>query len=120
MNDVRMVKNILAIVHPNIDAVKLDVENVTRMGRNKRQGYTRPIKIKLQDSESKGKIFRNSGKLKLNETYKQVNVSNDKTTKEIEADKKLKSELDRQRALRPGDDLIIYRGDIIRRADRPR
>ena len=43
-----------------------------------------------------------------------------KTTKEIEADKKLKSELDRQRALRPGDDLIIYRGDIIRRADRPR
>ena len=44
--------------------------------------------------------------------------ANDKTRKEIEADKALKRDLDIQREDRPQDDLIIYRGDIIPRAER--
>ena len=32
-DDVKMVKEILTIVHPNIDSVNLDVKNVTRMGK---------------------------------------------------------------------------------------
>ena len=117
--DIKLVKEILALVHPNIDSIKLDAENVTRMGKNKRRGYTRPIKVKFQDNESKAKVFRNSGKLKSVDKFSKVNISSDKTTKELEADRKLKCKLDEERKNRPDEDLIIHRGQIIKRADRP-
>ena len=117
-DDVAIVKEILGNIHPDIDNVVLNVKNVTRMGKNRRTGYTRPIKIEFQEDDSKGKVFRNSAKLKAHDKFSTINVSNDKTRKEIEADRKLKKDLDEQRLLHPTDDLIIFRGDIIKRADR--
>ena len=117
-DDVSIVKDILSIVHPNIEAVSLNINNITRMGKNRRNGYARPIKVQFKEEDSKGKVFRNSAKLKSHEKYKNINVSNDKTRKEIEADKALKRDLDIQREDRPQDDLIIYRGEIIPRAER--
>ena len=117
-DDVEMVKEILGKIHPDIDSVDLNVKNVTRMGKSRRNGYTRPIKVQFQEDDSKGTVFRNSARLKTHTNFSKINLSNDKTKKELEADKKLKSELDRQRLLKPDDDLIIFRGDIIKRADR--
>ena len=113
-----MVKEILTIVHSNIDSVNLDVKNVTRMGENKRPGYTRPIQVKFLENGSKGKVFRNSGKLKGHDKHNKIHISNDKTTKEIQADRKLKADLDAQRVIRLNDDPIIYRCEIIPRAHR--
>ena len=116
--DIKLVKDMLAVVHPNIDNVEIDESNTKRLGFKKKD-HTRPIKVQFKDDSIKGQVFRNSSKLKSHDKFSKVNISNDKTRRELQADKKLKEQLMAERALRPDDDLIIYRGDIIKRVDRP-
>ena len=117
-DDLKIVKEIISVVHPNVDNVTLCDKNVMRLGRRV-TGKTRPIKIQFKDDFSKGKVFRNSVKLRNHEKYKNINISNDKTKKELMADKILKDKLEAEKLARPGEDLIIYRGTIMPRKDRP-
>ena len=117
-DDLKIVKEIISVVHPNVDNVTLCDKNVMRLGRRV-TGKTRPIKIQFKDDFSKGKVFRNSVKLRSHEKYKNINISNDKTKKELMADKILKDKLEAEKLARPGEDLIIYRGTIMPRKDRP-
>ena len=117
-DDIELVKDVLAVVHPNISEVEIDEENTTRLGERK-IGHTRPIRIKFRDDSCKGIIFRNSPKLKSHDKFSKVNISNDKTRKELMADRLLKDKLKTEREVRPQEDLIIYKGEIIPRANRP-
>ena len=117
-DDIELVKDVLAVVHPNIGEVEIDEENTTRLGERK-IGHTRPIRIKFRDDSCKGVIFRNSPKLKSHDKFSKVNISNDKTRKELMADRLLKDKLKTEREVRPQEDLIIYKGEIIPRANRP-
>lgn len=117
--DTENVKIMLAMVLPVNGKVPIDEKNISRIGKARKDGKSRPIRIRFEDDTSKGLIFRNSAKLKKYEQYKKVNITSNKTRKELLADKMLKDRLDEQKRLRPDDDLIIYRGDIIKRADRP-
>ena len=116
--DLETIQEIISIVHPNADSVALGAKNVMRLGGRK-DGKVRPIKIQFQEDFTKGKVFRNSVKLRNNEKYEKVNISNDKTKKELMADRLLKEKLEAAKLEKPDDDLIIYRGDIIPRAQRP-
>ena len=116
--DIKMVKEVLAEVHPSIQNVQIDENNTKRLGYKKKD-HTRPIKIQFQENTTKGQIFRNSAKLRGHEKFSKVNISSDKTRRELQADKKLKETLLAERALRPDDDLIIHKGTIIKRADKP-
>ena len=118
-DDMKKVKEILAVVHPHIDSVDLQADGITRMGKTRKPGYTRPVKVKFMEDGAKLKIFRNASKLKSHKEFSKVNISSDKTKKELMADRELKGKLDEQRKERPDDDLIIYRGRIIKRKDRP-
>ena len=114
-DDLTIVKEIISIVHPNIENVSLSDKNVVRLGGRK-PGKVRPVKIQFKEDFTKGRVFKNSAKLRNHEKYSKVNISNDKTKKELMADKELKDKLEFQRLSRPQDDLIIYRGDIIKRS----
>ena len=118
IEDLKTVKEIVSVVLPNVDNVTLCDTNVMRLGR-RIPGKTRPIKIQFKDDFTKGKIFRNSVKLRNHDKYKNVNISNDKTKKELMADRILKDKLEAAKLARPGEDLIIYRGNIMPRKDRP-
>lgn len=118
-DDTEKVKEIMSIVLPTIGNVPIDEKNISRLGKARRDGKTRPIKVHFDDDSSKGKVFRNAAKLKKYEQYKKINISSNKTRKELLEDKMLKDKLDEQRRIRPDDDLIIYRGEIIKRSARP-
>ena len=116
--DLETIKEIISVVHPNADTVALSGKNVMRLG-GRRDGKVRPIKIQFQEDFTKGKVFRNSAKLRNSEKYGKVNISGDKTKKELEADRLLREKLMAARLEKPDDDLIIYRGNIIPRRERP-
>ena len=116
--DLETIKEIISVVHPNADTVALSGKNVMRLG-GRRDGKVRPIKIQFQEDFTKGKVFRNSAKLRSSEKFGKVNISGDKTKKELEADRLLREKLMAARLEKPDDDLIIYRGNIIPRRERP-
>ena len=118
-DDIKKVKEILAVVHPHIDTVDIQADGITRLGKNRKDGYTRPIKVKFMEDGAKVKIFRNANKLKGHKDFSRINISNDKTKKELAADRELKNKLDELRKERPDDDLIIYKGKFIKRSERP-
>lgn len=116
-DDIKVVKEVMSIVHPNIGADTISDKTITRLGRRK-EGKTRPIKVYFDNDLSKGKVFRNALKLRTTEKFSKVNISNDKTKKELLADRMLRDKLNAEKALKPDEDLIIFRGEIIRREDR--
>ena len=52
------------------------------------------------------------------ESFKKVGMSLDKTNSERLKDEKLRADLAAERKKRPDDDMIIFRGHIIPRADK--
>ena len=116
--DLETIKEIISLVHPSAESVALSAKNVMRLGGRK-DGKVRPIKIQFQEDFTKGKVFRNSAKLRNVAKYEKVNISNDKTKKELLADRLLREKLQAARLERPDDDLIIFRGNIIPRGERP-
>ena len=118
--DVENIKDVLSVVYPNVDALGLSVsqENVIRLGRTKKDNINRPVKVMLKDNSSKGKIFVNSWKLRDHDTFNRVGISSDKTKKEMEKYKELKFQLQKKKE-ETGEDWMIYKDTIIKRADKP-
>ena len=63
------------------------------------------------------KILKNAYMLGKKEEYRKFGLSPDKTWNERQADIELKKELETRKAA--GEDVIIYRGNVILRKDRP-
>ena len=117
-NDISKLKEILQVVLPNVKDISLTEDTVQRCGIKKKD-KTRPVRVKLADNSTKGKIFVNSWKLKEKEEFKRIGISNDKTYKELMKDRELRAKLQEKKDQTNEDDWIIYNGEIIKRAARP-
>ena len=117
--DVERVKEVLAVVHPNVDELELSVKNVIRLGRNKHPIKNRPVKVILKDNRDKGIIFANSWKLRNCEEFQKVGITSDKTKKEMERFKELKFQLQTKKEETGEDDWIIFKDEIIKKSDKP-
>ena len=112
--------DILTYLHPDIKPSDKDPNecDVTRLGR-KRRGpgeKPRPVKVTLNKMETKEKVLRNARQLK---DYKipRIGLSHDKTKKEMEADRKLKSELMKKREENPSVEFQIFNKEIMTREE---
>ena len=95
--DVENIKDVLSVVYPDVDSLELSEKNVIRLGRIKKDEINRPVKVMLQDNNSKGRIFVNSWKLRSHDTFSRVGISGDKTRKGLERFKELKLQLQKKR-----------------------
>ena len=118
-HDVKKVKEVISVILPDLaESIEITKKTVKRCGYKKKD-KTRPIRLKLDDNATKGKIFVNAWKLREKDNYKKIGISNDKTKKEIMKDRELKAQLMDKKKATGEDDWMIYKGDIIKRADRP-
>ena len=101
----------LSYVNPDIKADSLNKRTVSRIeGRKAGPGSTpRPIKVVLETQENKERTMRNLRHIKEKDSLRHIGIAHDRTRKEIEQDRKLKSELDETKK-QSGEHLIIDRG----------
>ena len=105
----------MTIIEPkfNMECLK---DKISRLGRKKTDAkQARPIKITLPGHQ-KTKILRASKKLKESAKYNKVNMSQEKTRKEREEYKKLKSILDDKNKDR--NDYVIFGNEVVLRSER--
>lgn len=84
-----------------------------RLGR-KSEGKCRLLKVVISNVEMKKQILRNASRLKNNEAYANVFITNDLTYQERQQQRKLRSELN-QRKEAGEQDLVIKHGRIVKR-----
>lgn len=118
IEDLQRVKEVLNYVNGGTAVQGLDDSNITRMGARKTD-QTRPRAIKLQfsSSEKKMKILRNAKHLANHATFRILGISPDKTEQQRTADKERRAIMIERNA--KGEDLVIYRDEIIPRSERP-
>ena len=124
LEDIQNVKNVFQFVCPSMDNSNLSGKTVTRCGTKRvpSQDYPdprpRPIKIVLQGPSDVRLLRKNARKLKDNEGLSHVGISEDKTWKEREEDRKLRKEL-HKRKNEDKEDVIIYNKQVILRSQLP-
>ena len=94
-----------------VDVEDIEEENIVstvRLGKKKEDGTARPLLVRLDSSDTKKNLFTNLGKLKENETYKDVSVNHDLTKKQREEYKKLVAEALKKEGEAPSEN-IRYR-----------
>lgn len=122
LEDIQNVKNVFQFVCPSMDNSHLNGKTVTRCGKKRipTQDYPdprpRPIKIVLQGPSDVRLLRKNARKLKDNEGLCHVGISEDKTWKEREEDRKLRKELYKRRD-EDKEDVIIYDKQVILRSE---
>ena len=118
--EVDNVKKLLTFVNDKIDTDQINSKSITRLGlkRPKDDQRPRPLKITFDDAETKWQYIKNAKKLGQNVSFKKVGLSLDKTNCERLRDEKLRADLAIHRKNRPNDDMIIFRGHVIPRADK--
>ena len=117
--DMTQIKNIMKECN---HLVPLDgTFTMTRLGKNKsKRSEDRPraIKVTFEKGDHKWKILSNSGKLRSTNAFSKVNLSTDKTEKEKQTDRKLKTELENKKRL-TGLDYTIFANEIMIRTGIP-
>ena len=116
--DLAKVRQILKYVNGGSSVQDLEDNQISRMGERKDSSpRPRGIKIIFSNFHNKMKILKNAIMLGKKEEYKKFGLSPDKTWNERQADIELRKELEIRKAA--GEDVIIYRGNVILRKDRP-
>ena len=118
-NDRKEIKKLLNVTNPELEAeleTIIPKKSSLRLGR-KKDGVSRPVKIKLSDEEMKKDIFRGCKNLR-NSTYNHVYIQNDLSKEEQEKNYKMRQEL-RERKEK-GEKVCIYQNEIINESDHPR
>ena len=119
LEDLQNAKNVFNYVSPSFDHSGL--KSVTRCGRRREANAQypnpkpRPIKVTLKDPSHVLLLKKNARKLKDNDGLKHVGISEDKTFKEREEDRKLRTALIKRR--NDGEDVVIYNKTVILRSD---
>ena len=112
----------LNYVNSEVNTDELSKANVVRIGRRKpmseNSNKIRPIKLVFTEPDTKWKLIKKASKLRDSSDFKGVGLNFDKTTKERREDEALRSKLNEEKNKRPEDDLIIFRKNIIKRADK--
>lgn len=83
------VVNILNSIVPDLSLAEVKPIRLGSFSSNK----IRPIKISLENGYAAKKVLKNAKKLKSHQVYKNVNISSDKTKRQIDFYKKTKQEL---------------------------
>ena len=109
--DEEKVKNILT--HLKLEDVS--PLSVSRIGKTT-NGKPRLLRVQMKSASLKKRALAVSKTLRSSDSYRQVYINPDYTKNEQEIQKKLREELKKLRA--SGEDVIIFRGKIIKRADK--
>ena len=135
--DISKVKDVLNFTNPDLkDSIiqNLSAKCIFRLGQkeiiqeqqqeqqqDKQQKIPkpRPIKIILPDEKTKYSILRNAHTLKSYQAQNRVGIKLDLTKQQHLEDKLLKEELEKRKK-EEGLDLMIFRGEIIKREDHAR
>lgn len=91
----------------------LDIDQIFRLGK-RTENKSRPLLVRLQDSQARKYILKNAKSLRNSSSYKNVYVSPDLTPKERKLNKQLYQEL-KYRKDHGEKDLIIRNGKIVSR-----
>ena len=113
------VKKLLDITNPELKAELneiLDKKKYFRLGKYKKAGKIRPIKIELPDQEMKIDILKGCKNLKES-TYEHISVQQDLTKDEQEMNFKLRKELRERRAA--GENVCIFNNQVIDKSEHP-
>ena len=86
--------------------------NCCRIGQSK-PGISRPIRFKVQSSDSVYQILRKAKQLRDTEGYERVFISPDRTVEERISRQKLVNELKEKRAADPNKHYIIRKGEVV-------
>ena len=76
-------------------------------------GISRPIRFKVQSSDSVYQILRKAKQLRDTEGYERVFISPDRTVEERISRQKLVNELKEKRAADPNKHYIIRKGEVV-------
>ena len=91
---------------------------ITRIGwrKSETEGKPRPVKVKFSRSGMRGSMLRNARNLK---DYKipKLGISHDKTEKELEEDRKLRTELKVKREADTTTEYVIYQKKIMKKQE---
>ena len=123
IEDLQNVKNVFAFVCPSVETSGITSKSVTRCGNRRVPNEEfpdpkpRPIKVVLQSPSDVLLIRKNARKLKDNEGFKHVGISEDKTYQERMEYRQLRIDLQKRRD--NGDDVVIYNGEVKLRSDLP-
>ena len=117
-HDIGELKAILQEVCPE-ENLDLEKRKIVRLGQRKPPSASngnakpkpRPIKIILDDGETRNRVLRQARRLKDSTKYKKIGLAADKTFKEREADKALRAELKRRKD--QGEDVYISKGGLV-------
>nr|CAI5837874.1 unnamed protein product [Callosobruchus analis] len=109
-SDINLATNILNTIAPDISLAGAKVVRLGPFAATK----VRPVKIILNSPENARKILMNSKKLKNHNIYKKINVSADRTKKQLDHYKRLKQELLSRHATGDTNCRIKYINDIPR------
>lgn len=118
--DLNRVKEVLKFINDGDVIQDFNETTIERMGTKKdddKEVRPRAVKIQFATFDKKMKILRNAKNLAKHVTFKTLGISPDKTFKEREAYKTMRKEMVERNA--KGEDLIIFRDEIILRKDRP-
>ena len=120
-HDMQQVENVFKIVDPGLVWKKNEAcAAVTRLGKRKptldgQKAKPRPIRVTLQDSESRNEILRNARNLKGSK-FQRVGISADKTLQERKVDQAKWLDFKERKAR--GEDVIWHKGQISSKSDR--
>lgn len=93
-NDFECVKTIIQHLH---NEIPLNNIKLFRLGKfDTTKANSRPVKLVLEDEGSVHKIIQNAKKLKDHPIFKNISVSYDRTPRQIQLFRSVKSELDRR------------------------
>ena len=116
-HDLSEIKSILRYVCPDVDVDSVEEAEIFRLGQRKPPAASnakpkpRPIKIKFKSTESKTSALRQARKLKDHKKYNRIGLAADKTQREREADKALRTEMMRRRS--DEEDVYTRGGKLI-------
>ena len=118
--DLKNTLEVLSHVDPDIKTDALNSIRVTRLYKRKtgQDPAPRPIKITLDNPESRSKILSKAKKLKTYKKFGKLGLSADKTKKEREEYRQLKQQCEKLRG-DSGKDYIIFRGKCVIRSTIP-
>ena len=92
---------------------------VTRLGQRKDDSKRpRPVKVSFDSNEEKWHLVRNTRKVRTMPAFKDVSIQHDKTRKELNVLRALKTECTNKRNV-TGKDFVIFAQQIMLRSDIP-
>lgn len=91
-HDIDVVRDVLSTVSSGIDLRHIEVQRIGRYIENGNRH--RPIKVKLNNAKDVHTVIRNTSKLRASQSYNSINISLDRTRRQLDYYKKIKAELD--------------------------